>query len=179
MHLLHRINLLKGDAEHAEVAELVDALGSGSSRCTAVGVRVSPSAPFIKLSRIHDNHKWMRLFFVQPIGRKIPLVPQDVQNAVPPGDFKPRQAAISRAVGGDGKSYGFRSGRLGVCYENRQIALSSRYAPAQFECCAQWLLYSILHNLKKMHKYGPLYSTSRLLIEPRPWNVNEAHRQKQ
>ncbi len=29
----------------AEVAELVDALGSGSSRSTPVGVRVSPSAP--------------------------------------------------------------------------------------------------------------------------------------
>ncbi len=29
----------------AEVAELVDALGSGSSGCRAVGVRVSPSAP--------------------------------------------------------------------------------------------------------------------------------------
>jgi hypothetical protein len=29
----------------AEVAELVDALGSGSSRETPVGVRVSPSAP--------------------------------------------------------------------------------------------------------------------------------------
>ena len=29
----------------AEVAELVDALGSGSSGCISVGVRVSPSAP--------------------------------------------------------------------------------------------------------------------------------------
>ena len=29
----------------AEVAELVDALGSGSSRRTPVGVRVPPSAP--------------------------------------------------------------------------------------------------------------------------------------
>ena len=29
----------------AEVAELVDALGSGSSHRTVVGVRVSPSAP--------------------------------------------------------------------------------------------------------------------------------------
>ena len=29
----------------AEVAELVDALGSGSSRGIPVGVRVSPSAP--------------------------------------------------------------------------------------------------------------------------------------
>ena len=31
--------------DRAEVAELVDALGSGSSGCMAVGVRVSPSAP--------------------------------------------------------------------------------------------------------------------------------------
>ena len=30
---------------HAEVAELVDALGSGSSPGIRVGVRVSPSAP--------------------------------------------------------------------------------------------------------------------------------------
>ncbi len=32
----------------AEVAELVDALGSGSSPGLRVGVRVSPSAPYIK-----------------------------------------------------------------------------------------------------------------------------------
>jgi hypothetical protein len=31
---------------NAEVAELVDALGSGSSGCMPVGVRVPPSAPF-------------------------------------------------------------------------------------------------------------------------------------
>lgn len=30
----------------AEVVELVDALDSGSSGCTPVGVRVPPSAPF-------------------------------------------------------------------------------------------------------------------------------------
>ena len=34
----------------AEVAELVDALGSGSSRRFPVGVRVSPSAPNIYVS---------------------------------------------------------------------------------------------------------------------------------
>ena len=33
----------------AEVAELVDALGSGSSARTGVGVRISPSAPQIML----------------------------------------------------------------------------------------------------------------------------------
>ena len=45
MHLPHESNLGNSSAESAEVAELVDALGSGSSRRTAVGVRVSPSAP--------------------------------------------------------------------------------------------------------------------------------------
>ena len=34
------------DIVHAEVAELVDALGSGSSGGFSVGVRVSPSALF-------------------------------------------------------------------------------------------------------------------------------------
>ncbi len=33
----------------AEVAELVDALGSGSSARTGVGVRISPSAPQIMI----------------------------------------------------------------------------------------------------------------------------------
>ena len=37
----------------AEVAELVDALGSGSSRGFPVGVRVSPSAPAIKKSLLY------------------------------------------------------------------------------------------------------------------------------
>ena len=45
MHLLHEINLLRLHANCAEVAELVDALGSGSSEGSLVGVRVSPSAP--------------------------------------------------------------------------------------------------------------------------------------
>jgi hypothetical protein len=39
----YKINLF--DVRFAEVAELVDALGSGSSRSILVGVRVSPSAP--------------------------------------------------------------------------------------------------------------------------------------
>ena len=34
------------EPQNAEVAELVDALGSGSSGCISVGVRVSPSAPY-------------------------------------------------------------------------------------------------------------------------------------
>ncbi len=38
----------------AEVAELVDALGSGSSVCMDMGVRVSPSAP--------KNKHWERNF---------------------------------------------------------------------------------------------------------------------
>ena len=46
MHLLHEINLLRCSADSAEVAELVDALGSGSSGRTLVGVRLSPSAPY-------------------------------------------------------------------------------------------------------------------------------------
>ena len=39
---MHRLALVR-----AEVAELVDALGSGSSVCMDMGVRVSPSAPHI------------------------------------------------------------------------------------------------------------------------------------
>ena len=45
MHLPHEINFLNQLAENAEVAELVDALGSGSSGGSLMGVRVSPSAP--------------------------------------------------------------------------------------------------------------------------------------
>ena len=41
VHILKLINLF----QRAEVAELVDALGSGSSVCMDMGVRVSPSAP--------------------------------------------------------------------------------------------------------------------------------------
>ena len=37
--------IIIADSLVAEVAELVDALGSGSSACMGVGVRVSPSAP--------------------------------------------------------------------------------------------------------------------------------------
>jgi hypothetical protein len=48
MHLPHESNLLARPAENAEVAELVDALGSGSSGGSPVGVRVSPSAPRIE-----------------------------------------------------------------------------------------------------------------------------------
>ena len=43
VHILKLINLF----QRAEVAELVDALGSGSSGRTPVRVRVSPSAPFL------------------------------------------------------------------------------------------------------------------------------------
>jgi hypothetical protein len=41
----------------AEVAELVDALGSGSSGCMSVGVRVSPSAP--------NNDKAQLTFYIE------------------------------------------------------------------------------------------------------------------
>ena len=41
VHTLKLINLF----QRAEVAELVDALGSGSSARMSMGVRVSPSAP--------------------------------------------------------------------------------------------------------------------------------------
>lgn len=44
----HESNLFQGMFFYAEVAELVDALGSGSSRGIPVGVRVSPSAPLKK-----------------------------------------------------------------------------------------------------------------------------------
>ena len=43
----------------AEVAELVDALGSGSSGRTLVGVRVSPSAPSYNLT-----HRFSMGFFI-------------------------------------------------------------------------------------------------------------------
>ena len=46
MHLLHEINLLRLYAACAEVAELVDALGSGSSEGFLVEVQVLSSAPF-------------------------------------------------------------------------------------------------------------------------------------
>ena len=45
MQLIYQINPVDNGICGAEVAELVDALGSGSSGCTSVGVRVSPSAP--------------------------------------------------------------------------------------------------------------------------------------
>jgi hypothetical protein len=44
------------------VAELVDALGSGSSEGSLVGVRVSPSAPFVWKGR---NPNGLRLFFLE------------------------------------------------------------------------------------------------------------------
>ena len=44
VHILKLINLF----QRAEVAELVDALGSGSSVCMDMRVRVSPSAPQLK-----------------------------------------------------------------------------------------------------------------------------------
>jgi hypothetical protein len=45
----------------AEVAELVDALGSGSSGCMAVRVRVSPSAPESQISR-NLKRLWLLCF---------------------------------------------------------------------------------------------------------------------
>ena len=48
--------------QQAEVAELVDALGSGSSRSIPVGVRVSPSAPNIGKAVIFG----LQLFFCNP-----------------------------------------------------------------------------------------------------------------
>ena len=42
------MDFLRSRYDYAEVAELVDALGSGSSGGISVGVRVSPSAPSIK-----------------------------------------------------------------------------------------------------------------------------------
>ena len=44
VYILKLINLF----QRAEVAELVDALGSGSSVCMDMRVRVSPSAPQLK-----------------------------------------------------------------------------------------------------------------------------------
>ena len=49
MHFLSKINSYY-TFHHAEVAELVDALGSGSSGGFPVGVRVSPSAPCFIIS---------------------------------------------------------------------------------------------------------------------------------
>ena len=48
---LFEINLFEIRLKRAEVAELVDALGSGSSWGSPVGVRVSPSAPLKKLKQ--------------------------------------------------------------------------------------------------------------------------------
>jgi hypothetical protein len=44
----------------AEVAELVDALGSGSSRRTPVGVRVPSSAPSLESGQVFNN--WPAFF---------------------------------------------------------------------------------------------------------------------
>ena len=46
------------------MAELVDALGSGSSGCIAVRVRVSPSAPSTRISRNLDR---LRLFYFRRV----------------------------------------------------------------------------------------------------------------
>ena len=51
-------------SQRAEVAELVDALGSGSSRGFPVGVRVSPSAPLIFLT-IRYNFRYESLVFLK------------------------------------------------------------------------------------------------------------------
>ena len=51
---------------YAEVAELVDALGSGLSRCMPVRVRVPPSAPC--LSKVYTVCVW-----VEPEGGVIPF----------------------------------------------------------------------------------------------------------
>ena len=45
---LPALNVLGIPPFHAEVVELVDTLGSGSSEGSFMGVRVSPSAPFFK-----------------------------------------------------------------------------------------------------------------------------------
>ena len=46
MYSNYKINPFSA-SRSAEVAELVDALGSGSSGCMPVGVRVPPSAPTV------------------------------------------------------------------------------------------------------------------------------------
>ncbi len=48
---------------HAEVVELVDTLGSGSSVSIDVGVRVSPSAPIKSKSSAICLRWWSFLFF--------------------------------------------------------------------------------------------------------------------
>jgi hypothetical protein len=52
----------------AEVAELVDALGSGSSVLTHMGVQVPPSAPSGIQAAIEDDYG---LFLFAPAGEKI------------------------------------------------------------------------------------------------------------
>ena len=49
----------------AEVAELVDALGSGSSGRMPVGVRLSPSAPHYLFKALF--HQKQRLFYFRPL----------------------------------------------------------------------------------------------------------------
>ena len=45
---LPALNVLGISPFHAEVVELVDTLGSGSSGGSPVGVQISPSAPYFK-----------------------------------------------------------------------------------------------------------------------------------
>ena len=55
----------------AEVAELVDALGSGSSEGFLVGVQVSPSAPHKQTIYIHTINALLRQGFFCSVLKKI------------------------------------------------------------------------------------------------------------
>ena len=54
-------------SHRAEVAELVDALGSGSSRGFPVGVRVSPSAPLFKPAFLQRAFCFLSFIVVQTV----------------------------------------------------------------------------------------------------------------
>ena len=64
----------------AEVAELVDALGSGSSGRTPVGVQVSSSAPFSQgVSEFWDTHGFARsIFLFFHGGIPLPALPESL-----------------------------------------------------------------------------------------------------
>ena len=73
VYILKLINLF----QRAEVAELVDALGSGSSGHTPVRVRVSPSAPQLKQLVTHFGSLFEGHFFV--LGKHFAKTPQSGQ----------------------------------------------------------------------------------------------------
>lgn len=66
---LPALNVLGISPFHAEVVELVDTLGSGSSRGSSVGVRVSPSAPSKNPTKSRKVQKALRDFTFWAITR--------------------------------------------------------------------------------------------------------------